>query len=311
MRAATDGEFRRAWFHLDFLEQLDGVAVTGSIAVELGRRRDGAPDPTEVDRRGHAPPQPPHPGRRLPVPRVRHDGDTEGVDPVADDGALPRRSSWHRHRCVPGSRRVLRRSRRLLPAGDRGPLRGRVPVPAVGRHQPRLPVRSEDAPRGGRAGRRSRRAAARLRRADQRGDRRVDLPTSRSPSTCAGATTAARGSPRAATSPSPRCCSTSSTSTRTSSSTTTNARATSRRCVTCRPARPSSSVSSRASDRTWSPPTSSPRGSTRPRAYVPLERLCLSPQCGFASTIEGNALTEDEQWAKLRLVVDTAQRVWS
>ncbi len=46
-------------------------------------------------------------------------------------------------------------------------------------------------------------------------------------------------------------------------------------------------------------------------AYVPLERLCLSPQCGFASTVEGNALTEDEQWAKLRLVVDTAQRVWS
>ena len=46
-------------------------------------------------------------------------------------------------------------------------------------------------------------------------------------------------------------------------------------------------------------------------AYVPLERLCLSPQCGFASTVEGNALTEDEQWAKLRLVVDTARRVWT
>ena len=46
-------------------------------------------------------------------------------------------------------------------------------------------------------------------------------------------------------------------------------------------------------------------------AYVPLERLCLSPQCGFASTVEGNALTEDEQWAKFRLVVDTAQRVWT
>jgi 5-methyltetrahydropteroyltriglutamate--homocysteine methyltransferase len=45
-------------------------------------------------------------------------------------------------------------------------------------------------------------------------------------------------------------------------------------------------------------------------AYVPLERLCLSPQCGFASTVEGNALTEDEQWAKLRLVVDAASRIW-
>jgi 5-methyltetrahydropteroyltriglutamate--homocysteine methyltransferase len=45
--------------------------------------------------------------------------------------------------------------------------------------------------------------------------------------------------------------------------------------------------------------------------HVPLERLCLSPQCGFASTMEGNALTEDEQWAKLAHVVDVAGRVWS
>jgi 5-methyltetrahydropteroyltriglutamate--homocysteine methyltransferase len=45
--------------------------------------------------------------------------------------------------------------------------------------------------------------------------------------------------------------------------------------------------------------------------YVPLENLALSPQCGFASTAEGNLLTEDEQWAKLRLVVETARKVWS
>ena len=44
--------------------------------------------------------------------------------------------------------------------------------------------------------------------------------------------------------------------------------------------------------------------------YVPLENLALSPQCGFASTMEGNMLTEDEQWDKLRLVVETARRVW-
>jgi 5-methyltetrahydropteroyltriglutamate--homocysteine methyltransferase len=44
--------------------------------------------------------------------------------------------------------------------------------------------------------------------------------------------------------------------------------------------------------------------------YVPLEQLCLSPQCGFSSTVEGNALTEDEQWAKLRLIVQVAQDVW-
>jgi 5-methyltetrahydropteroyltriglutamate--homocysteine methyltransferase len=45
-------------------------------------------------------------------------------------------------------------------------------------------------------------------------------------------------------------------------------------------------------------------------AYVPIEQLCLSPQCGFASTLEGNDLSYDEQVAKLRLVVETAQEVW-
>jgi 5-methyltetrahydropteroyltriglutamate--homocysteine methyltransferase len=44
--------------------------------------------------------------------------------------------------------------------------------------------------------------------------------------------------------------------------------------------------------------------------YVPLEDLALSPQCGFASTMEGNLLSEDDQWAKLRLVVETAREVW-
>jgi 5-methyltetrahydropteroyltriglutamate--homocysteine methyltransferase len=44
--------------------------------------------------------------------------------------------------------------------------------------------------------------------------------------------------------------------------------------------------------------------------YVPLEQLCLSPQCGFSSTVEGNALTIDEEIAKLRLVVETAREVW-
>jgi 5-methyltetrahydropteroyltriglutamate--homocysteine methyltransferase len=43
---------------------------------------------------------------------------------------------------------------------------------------------------------------------------------------------------------------------------------------------------------------------------VPLDQLCLSPQCGFASTEEGNVLTEDEQWAKLALVVEIANEVW-
>jgi 5-methyltetrahydropteroyltriglutamate--homocysteine methyltransferase len=44
--------------------------------------------------------------------------------------------------------------------------------------------------------------------------------------------------------------------------------------------------------------------------YVPLENLALSAQCGFASSLEGNLLTEDEQWKKLQLVADTARLVW-
>jgi 5-methyltetrahydropteroyltriglutamate--homocysteine methyltransferase len=44
--------------------------------------------------------------------------------------------------------------------------------------------------------------------------------------------------------------------------------------------------------------------------YVPIENLALSPQCGFASTATGNLLTEEEQWRKLELVVETARKVW-
>jgi 5-methyltetrahydropteroyltriglutamate--homocysteine methyltransferase len=44
--------------------------------------------------------------------------------------------------------------------------------------------------------------------------------------------------------------------------------------------------------------------------YISLDQLCLSPQCGFASTEEGNVLAEEEQWAKLKLIVEVAQEVW-
>jgi 5-methyltetrahydropteroyltriglutamate--homocysteine methyltransferase len=44
--------------------------------------------------------------------------------------------------------------------------------------------------------------------------------------------------------------------------------------------------------------------------FIELDRLCLSPQCGFASTEEGNVLAEDEQWGKLRRIVEIAEEVW-
>jgi len=45
--------------------------------------------------------------------------------------------------------------------------------------------------------------------------------------------------------------------------------------------------------------------------FVPLDQLCLSPQCGFASTVEGNVMTEDQQWAKLGRVVEAADQIWA
>ena len=44
--------------------------------------------------------------------------------------------------------------------------------------------------------------------------------------------------------------------------------------------------------------------------YAPIDQLCLSPQCGFSSTVEGNELTHEQQWAKLRLIVEVAEEVW-
>ena len=44
--------------------------------------------------------------------------------------------------------------------------------------------------------------------------------------------------------------------------------------------------------------------------YVPLERLCLSPQCGFSSTVHGNQITEADQWAKLERLLELTRQVW-
>ena len=44
--------------------------------------------------------------------------------------------------------------------------------------------------------------------------------------------------------------------------------------------------------------------------YVDVDQLCLSPQCGFSSTVEGNLLSYDQEVAKLRLIVETAEEVW-
>ena len=44
--------------------------------------------------------------------------------------------------------------------------------------------------------------------------------------------------------------------------------------------------------------------------YMPLDNICLSPQCGFSSTVHGNEITPQVQWDKLKLVINTAHEVW-
>ena len=44
--------------------------------------------------------------------------------------------------------------------------------------------------------------------------------------------------------------------------------------------------------------------------YVPVENLCISPQCGFASMAEGNIISEDEQWRKLTMITEVAEEIW-
>ena len=44
--------------------------------------------------------------------------------------------------------------------------------------------------------------------------------------------------------------------------------------------------------------------------YVPVENLCISPQCGFASMAEGNIISEDDQWRKLTMITEVAEEIW-
>ena len=172
MRSVTDGEFRRAWFHLDFLEQLDGVAVTGNIAAS-----SDAADTVHMT-----------PPRLAVVGPLRHVRDIQ----VDDFRYLASVVTQTPKVSIPSPTMVHFRGGRaaidldaypdlevffadladVLPGRARRAVRRRLPVRAARRHEPRLPLRSRDARRRRRAGRRSRRAAARLRRADQRGDRR-------------------------------------------------------------------------------------------------------------------------------------------
>ena len=249
--------------------------------------------------------------RRLRVPaRQRDDGDAEAHDPVAEHGALPRRPRRDRRDGLSRPGRVLGRPHGGLPRRGQPARRAGLPLPAARRHQPRLPQRPEAA-RAHRGDRRGSGAPARgLHPPPQRGDREPARRAWRSRRTCAAATSARPGSPRATTSTSPRCCSTSSRSTASSWSGTTSARAASSRCASCRRASRSCSASSRPRRGELERKDELKRRIEEAAKFADIDQLCLSPQCGFSSTVDGNDLTVEQQAAKLRLVVETAREVW-
>ena len=136
LRGITDGEFRRTYFHIDFLTQLEGVETKGGIAVSFhsdAGNVDFAPPVMQVTSKvRHVKDDP---ARRLRVPEVGDDAHAEGHDPVADDAALPRRAQRDQPRCVSGPRGVLRRRR------DRVPRRA-----AIARRAPAAPTCSSTTP---------------------------------------------------------------------------------------------------------------------------------------------------------------------
>ena len=204
-----------------------------------------------------------------------------------------------------------RGSRQDLPQGGQGVLRRRLPLSAIRRHGLGLSLLAGRIEEGARARRQSRRPAGDLRPHHQLCDRRAAgrhddhhacLPRQFPLDLDFVRRLRAGGA---------RPCWPAPITTAISSNTIPSAPAASSRCAICR----------RATRSWWS--ASSPRRAAQlekkddikrrleeAAKFVPLDQLAVSPQCGFASTEEGNILTEEEQWAKLKLAVDVANEVW-
>ena len=309
MRSVTDGEFRRAWFHLDFLQQLDGVAVTGNIAassdaadtVHMTPPKLSVTGPLRHARESRSPTTVPGavttatPKVCIPSPTmVQFRGGRAAIDiesyPDLDEFFTDLAACYRDEIAA-----LYAAGCRYLQLDDTNLAYLCDPVMRQGA------VDRGDDPDD---------AAADVRRADQRGAPRA---TRRPHGVRAPVPwqlpqhlvrprrlrTGRRGVVHRAR-----------LSTPTSWSTTTSDRATSPRCASCPTARQVvlGLVTSKRPE--LESVDELARRVDEAAAYVPLDRLCLSPQCGFASTVEGNALTEDEQWAKLRLVIDTAAHIW-
>ena len=299
LRTVTDGEFRRTSWHMDFIYRWAAsrsrAACRSSSSNAEGdssspRPRctiDGA-RPAAADLRART---------SRSCSRARDGADAEADDPLAEHGPLPRRPAAVDRTSTPTS----------TASGPTWPPPTASEVRAARRARLHATCSSTTraSPTSTTPGQREHIAAA----------------SAATPSTCTSSTSATstsaladrpgghgrhdahvprqlpvdRGWPRAATTTSPRRCSASSTSTASSWSGTTRARAASSRCASCPRASRSCSGSSRPSAASSSPRTTLKRRIEEASQYVDVDQLCLSPQCGFSSTVEGNELTIDEQ----------------
>ena len=133
LKLATDGEYRRSWWHLDFYWGLTGVEkITLPHGIKFRRRRDAAGG--LQDHRQDRLPVRPSDARAFQVPEGAHPRDAEDVHPGADGDALPHAQGRHPEVGLSRPRRLLRRPRQGLRQGGEGVLRRRLPLSAVRRH---------------------------------------------------------------------------------------------------------------------------------------------------------------------------------
>ena len=310
LKLATDGEFRRSWWHFDFFWHLTGCE---RVSADQGIQFHGVQTKAEslkVTGKLDFP---------ADHPMLEHFKFLKANTKVTPKMTIPSPSVMH----FRGGRKAI--SKDVYPEmgayfDDLGKLYGKA-IKAfydAGCRYLQLDdtvwayLCSKEQLEQARAARRGRRQAGRhLRQGHQHGAASPSPPTWPSPRTCAAATSAPPGSRRAATSRWPSCCWPASTTTATSWSTTPSAPAGWSRCASCPRARSAwwwASSPPRAAR--WRRRTTSSAASTRPRKYAPLDQLCLRPSAALPRTEEGNVLAEDEQWAKLKMIVDISREVW-
>ena len=310
LKLATDGEFRRSWWHFDFLSELDGVEL---YQVDHGIQFHGVQtkaDELRIDRQARLFRRTrmssiSSSSRRTPrvTPKMTHPG--------AEHAAFPPGPELDQQRGLSRPRPFFDDLAKAYRAGDARLLRRRLPLSAVRRHRLGDDVRSE------RAARIRASAAIEPDTLPQRYARMINRrskaspPTWRSPCIPAAAISARPASPRAATSP---------VAERLFGETNFDGyflEYDTERAGGFEPLRflpkgkkswCSGSITSKSG--ALEKKDDIKRRIDEATKYVALDQLCLSPQCGFASTEEGNVLAEDEQWAKLRLVVELADEVW-